>query len=157
MKGSKHPGKYRLPSEAEWEYAARAGTSTRFVWGDQLTHDAANLGKEDGPPFGPFTGAHDRWLYTSPAGSFPPNRWGLYDMAGNVAQIMDDCRRDFQSGYVGAPSDGSVWKQDDCRAQTVRGSAWDAPLKYSGVAGRGAVFPTYRMAHVGFRVVKVLD
>jgi formylglycine-generating enzyme required for sulfatase activity len=102
---SKRTGRhYRLLSEAEWEYAARAGASTVFPWGDKADRSRANYGPDKGYGKGMIRGP-DRWLYTSPVGAFPPNRFGLYDMTGNVLQFVEDC---LSGSYAGAPVDGSA-------------------------------------------------
>src|SRR5215831_2544595 len=94
--------KYRLLSEAEWEYAARAGTVTAFYWGDDLDKANANCHR-----------CENEWskVKTSPVGSFNHNPWGLYDMAGNVWQWVEDC---YNEDYNGAPMDGLPWKTGDC-------------------------------------------
>jgi formylglycine-generating enzyme required for sulfatase activity len=101
--------KYRLLTEAEWEYAARAGTKTPFPWGAEATHENANYGADkccSGLALG-----RDRWLSTSPVGSFPPNGFGLHDMNGNVLQFVQDC---FMNSYSGA-ADG-WFRLRDCGA-----------------------------------------
>src|SRR5215467_16053884 len=80
---------YRLPSEVEWEYAARAGSTTSRPWGEALSRNDANFGTD--ACCGAFASGKDRWLYTSPVGAFPPNRFGLYDVLGNVWQWTEDC------------------------------------------------------------------
>ena len=104
--------KYRLLSEAEWEYAARAGTTTAFYWGNELDTKNANCYR-----------CENQWskLQTSPVGSFEHNPWGLYDMAGNVWQWVQDC---FNADYNGAPTDGSAWETGDCEKHIVRGGSW---------------------------------
>jgi formylglycine-generating enzyme required for sulfatase activity len=82
--GVRHP--YRLPSEAEWEYAARGGGSSRYYWGIAGNHNMANYGLEQCYPCGVSKSGNDRWYHTSPVGSFKPNAFGLYDMSGNVWQ-----------------------------------------------------------------------
>jgi formylglycine-generating enzyme required for sulfatase activity len=117
---------YRLPTEAEWEYAARAGTATPFYWGAAISHDRANYGIDQCPPCGPRSAGGDRWAYTSPVGSFPPNAFGLYDMAGNVFQWLEDC---WHKDYIGAPADGSAWVTGNCKLRIGRGGDWfDAPV-----------------------------
>lgn len=132
---------YRLPAEAEWEYAARAGTDSAYPWGAVATHDHANYGAEECCT--PLAAGADRWEYTSPVGSFPPNAFGLYDMHGNVMQWVQDCL----STYAGLPTDGSanerriVLKQampftpstdgagtmNSCDYRMLRGGDWGNP------------------------------
>ena len=110
---SEQTGKdYRLPSEAEWEYAARAGTATRYSWGNNLGHNRANC-----------NGCGSEWdnEMSAPVGSFEANGWGLYDMHGNVWEWTQDR---YNNRYVGAPNDGSAWEVGDSTARVVRGGAW---------------------------------
>ena len=111
---SKETGKrYRLPTEAEWEYAARAGTVTTYWWGNEIKPDMAN-----------FLGGDNRWggKQTSPVGSFQPNAFGLYDTAGNVWEWVQDS---WHENYIGASSDGSAWESSDIGQRVVRGGSWD--------------------------------
>jgi formylglycine-generating enzyme required for sulfatase activity len=103
---------YRLLSGAEWEYAARAGTKTAFYWGDEIDKQNANCHR-----------CENEWskLRTSPVRSFDPNKFGLFDMAGNVWQWVQDCYND---DYNGAPTDGSAWVTGDCAKRIVRGASW---------------------------------
>jgi formylglycine-generating enzyme required for sulfatase activity len=104
---------YRLLSEAEWEYAARAGTKTAFSWGDEIGKNNADC-----------DGCGSEWdsRRTAPVGSFAPNQFGLYDMHGNVWEWVEDC---LHSNYEGAPKDGSAWiAQGDCNHRVVRGGSW---------------------------------
>ena len=103
---------YRLLTEAEWEYAARAGSTTAYFWGDEIGKDNANC-----------NGCGSQWdgRQTSPVGSFKPNAFGLYDMAGNVWQWVQDCYHD---NYNGAPTDGSAWTSGDCNLRVVRGGSF---------------------------------
>jgi len=130
--------KYRLLTEAEWEYAARAGTTTAFPWGSTASHDFANYGA-DACCAGLASG-RDRWMYTSPAGSFPPNAFGLHDMSGNVLQWVQDC---LAPSYSGLPADGSAYETtvalqltgrlskltgtNSCAYRMVRGGDWGGP------------------------------
>lgn len=109
---------YRLPSESEWEYAARAGTTGRFNTGDCITTGQANFNGEDpatGCPTGVF---RDQTL---PVASFAPNAFGLYDTHGNVAEWVQDC---WMENYAGAPTDGSAWMTGDCSLAVLRGGSW---------------------------------
>jgi formylglycine-generating enzyme required for sulfatase activity len=107
---------YRLLTEAEWEYAARAGTTTAYFWGDEIGTGNANC-LECGS-------AWDN-RETSPVGSFQPNAFGLYDVTGNVWQWTQDC---YHKDYNGAPTDGSVWPGGDCSARVIRGGGfWSTP------------------------------
>jgi formylglycine-generating enzyme required for sulfatase activity len=104
---------YRLLSEAEWEYAARAGTTTAFSWGDEIGKNNANC-----------NGCGSEWdsRQTAPVGSFAPNQFGLHDMHGNVWEWVEDC---LHANYEGAPKDGSPWiAQGDCNHRVVRGGSW---------------------------------
>ncbi len=142
---------YRLPSEAEWEYAARAGSSTARPWGEALTRDRANYGAD--PCCGPVAEGADKWLYTSPVGSFPPNRFGLSDMIGNVWQWVEDCGHD---NYAGAPTVGSVWQAGDCSTHMVRGGAWFQGPESARSAARAADRTDFRIGDIGFRVARSL-
>ena len=136
--------KYRLLSEAEWEYAARAGTVTAFYWGDEIDTKNANCHR-----------CENEWSkkQTSPVGSFNANPWGLYDMAGNVWQWVEDCYHD---NYNGAPTDGSAWISGECYRRVVRGGSWrDAPRLLRS-ASRFAVGADSRTAYIGFRVARSL-
>ena len=103
---------YRLPSEAEWEYAARAGSQTVYYWGNDLGVNNANC-----------NGCGSKWdgKQPSPVKSFAPNKFGLYDTLGNVWQWVEDC---YHGNYQGAPSDGKPWLTGDCRNHVVRGGSW---------------------------------
>src|SRR4029077_5996778 len=100
-----------LPSEAEWEYAARGGTTTLYWWGDEADPNYANA---DASAYA--NSGKDVWPYTAPVGQFPANAFGLYDVLGNVWEIVADCRH---ANYEGAPTDGSAWITDACDSRVV--------------------------------------
>ena len=152
---SSNTGPYRLPSEAEWEYAARAGTTTPFYWGSEIDRARMNYGPED-LPFAAVAKGADRWEYTSPVGAFPPNPFGLYDMAGNVWQFTQDCWHD---SYAEAPADGSARADGKCDERAVRGGSWFKPPmgERSAKRGQGKVADLKGNHEIGFRVVRDLE
>ena len=111
--------KYRLLSEAEWEYAARAGTTTGYWWGNKLKKKYANCRKCGTPWSG---------KKSAPVGSFKPNPWGIYDMHANIWEWVQDC---WTNDHKGAPSDGSARTDGNCERKSVRGGSW---YYYSQVA-----------------------
>jgi formylglycine-generating enzyme required for sulfatase activity len=136
--------KYRLPSEAEWEYACRAGTNTSYCFGDTITTKLANYNGTQG-------GAGMKGDYqnrTSAVGSFPPNGFGLYDMHGNVWEWCEDTWHD---NYNGAPQDGSAWIGS--YSQVLRGGSWFANSSACRSAYRGRENAADFDAYIGFRVV----
>jgi formylglycine-generating enzyme required for sulfatase activity len=136
---------YRLLTEAEFEYAARASTQTARFWGDEIGQGNANC-----------DGCGSKWdnRETSPAGSFKPNAFGLYDMLGNVFEWTEDC---FHGDYNGAPQDGSAWLADgDCVSRIVRGGSWNFVPQVLRAAIRGKYFPCDRYVFSGFRVGRTL-
>ena len=137
---------YRLPSEAEWEYAARAGSATRFPWGDEVGHGLANC-EECGMPW--------EDPRTAPVGSFPANAFGVHDMVGNVYEWVADCGRE---SYDGAPSDGSVQAPGEgaCAWRMMRGGSWCSLPRASRPANRVRVPDAFHDIHVGFRVARSL-
>ena len=141
---------YRLLSEAEWEYAARAGTATPYFWGGMASRSYANYGV-DACCHGFAQGA-DKWENTAPVGSFPPNAFGLHDMLGNVSEWTLDCRND---RYDGAPSDGSAWTSGDCSVRVLRGGSWFSDPGYIRSAIRDWDAIGDRNYDSGFRVARL--
>ena len=152
--GASVTGPYRLPSEAEWEYAARGGTTTPYYWGNAISRAQSNYGPDE-QRFAPVANGADRWLYTSPVGSFPANPFGLHDMAGNVWQFTADCWHD---SYAGAPSDGSARTDGKCDERVVRGGSWFKPPmgERSAMRGQGKVADLKGNHEIGFRLVRDL-
>ena len=150
---------YRLPSEAEWEYAARADSVTAYSWGTGASHDRANYGAETCCT-GLMSG-RDRWLHTGPVGAFPPNAFGLYDMHGNAWQWVQDCYAD---DYSTAPVDGAAYDPPGCARRVLRGGTWgDTPAMIRSAFRNWAPPPRwnpeweYRSGGVGFRVARSLN
>ena len=161
--------KYRLPSEAEWEFAARAGTATRFYWGDDLECGYANIMDRSWQggvaPSWPLGDCHDRARYTAPVGSFSPNAFGLHDMVGNVWEWTADCWHD-DDDDSNAPGDGTPWLVDgggDCGDRPVRGYSWDNTWRWELGSDNGNVAVRLRRSigrvadTFGFRVARTLE
>jgi formylglycine-generating enzyme required for sulfatase activity len=137
---------YRLPAEAEWEYACRAGTATPFAFGETITTDLANYVGEHtyrSEPRGAYR--HE----STDVGSFPPNAFGLYDMHGNVWEWCADAWHD---DYTGAPSDGSVWEGRPGSPRVLRGGGWHDPPGLCRSAARLSALPHEGEDFTGFRV-----
>ncbi len=135
---------YRLPSEAEWEYAARTGSVTKYNWGDKIDHNRANC-KNCG----------SQWdnQKTAPVGSFEANGWGLHDMHGNVQEWVQDCWRD---NYKESSVDGYAWESKDCGQHVVRGGSWNSNQSDLRSANRDTLKPVKRNSLTGFRVARTL-
>ena len=133
---------YRLPSEAEWEYIARAGTTTDFWWGDDKGVNLANC-----------RNCASKWSKkgSAPTGSFKPNPWGFYDTAGNVWEWVEDC---WFPDYVGAPSDGSARIGGKCRQRIIRSGSWYYLSKNARSAWRAKNDARVKSYWLGFRVLR---
>ncbi|MEO1376651.1 MAG: SUMF1/EgtB/PvdO family nonheme iron enzyme [Cyanobacteria bacterium J06635_10] len=145
---SKKTGRtYRLPSEAEWEYACRAGTTTPFHFGQTITGELANYNASRTYALEP---KKEYRKQTTPVGQFPPNAFGLYDMHGNLWEWCEDTRH---KNYNGAPKDGSAWIGNDNRYRIIRGGAWGSNPDYCRSAGRNFGYPNVVGGSFGLRVV----
>ena len=144
---SKITGKtYRLLTEAEYEYAARAGTQTAYPWGDDIEQNRANC-----------IACGSRWdgTQTAPVGSFAPNQFGLYDMVGNVWEWVEDC---LHEDYIDAPGDGSAWMTGgDCSRHRLRGGSWASLPDGIRSANRTRSATDDRLSIIGFRIGRTLD
>jgi len=138
---------YRMVSEAQREYAARAGSSGPFPFpfdegkGYSIAEHANTYGPADG------------YSFSSPAGSYPPNAFGMYDMHGNVYERVADCEH---PNYVGAPTDGSAWVEPNCESYQIRGNDWGEAPVFSRSGNRNNIYPQTRGDWIGFRVVRDL-
>jgi formylglycine-generating enzyme required for sulfatase activity len=151
---------YRLPSEAEWEYAIRAGSVTPYWWGEgspvevieNLTGDGdtSSSGRSWGVT---FEGYDDGYWGTAPTGSFPANAFGLHDLAGNVSEWIEDC---WHGTYVRAPVDGSAWVNPGCGKRVVRGGYWASSPGQAHSSARFSADSRLRGPRVGFRVARDL-
>ncbi|MEH2450126.1 formylglycine-generating enzyme family protein [Nostoc sp.] len=142
--------KYRLPSEAEWEYACRAGTTTPFHFGETITTELANYDGNYTYASAPKGKSRQE---TTEVGSFSPNAFGLYDMHGNV---WEWCQDTWHDTYKGAPSDGSAWIDTDSPNRVLRGGSWFNFPSYCRSASRGNSYWAGRdgiVDIIGFRVV----
>ena len=145
--GRKTGESYRLLSEAEWEYAVRAGTTTAYYWGDSPNAICAyaNVSSER------FACAEGERDMAVPVGSFRPNPFGLYDMIGNVQEWTADC---WNETYYGAPADGRAWQQGNCTLRVIRGGSFYWRDDSHDSASRLAASPSERKGFIGFRVAR---
>ena len=138
--------RYRLPSEAEWEYAARAGTTTPYSWGQEIGRNRANC-----------MSCGSRWDddRTATVGSFPTNGWGFHDMSGNVSEWVEDC---WHPNYAGAPRDGSAWTTGgDCAIRMYRGGSWAIFPSWLHSSDRDFTRADLRGSSTGFRVLRTFE
>ncbi len=158
--GEQSGQRYRLPSEAEFEYALRAGGNGRFPWGDGAPPaGAGNLtGSRDHSPGGrrwrnAFAGYGDGYWGPAPVGRFSANAYGLHDLAGNLSEWVADCWHD---SYRRAPDDGAAWINPGCRTRVIRGGAWASAPEDTRSAWRAAAGADTTNPRIGFRVVREL-
>ena len=150
---------YRLPSEAEWEYAVRAGSETLYHFGDEAERlcefgNVADMTKwPNGNVWTKRTKCDDGAVFPTSVGSYRSNAFGLYDMHGNVREWVEDCWND---NYAGAPNDGSAWTSGTCDRRVIRGGSFDLATRNLRSANRNWGGNAYRTANVGFRLAQDL-
>ena len=153
---------YRLPSEAEMEYATRAGTTTSRFWGNEVALQCKYANGSDLTITERFKGRVPKWygapcndgyLMTSPVGTFAANPWNLFDMLGNVYELVEDCWHD---NYAGAPTDGSAWVSGACRDRTLRGGSSSPHPGSMRSASRVMMRADVRTIFGGFRIARTL-
>jgi formylglycine-generating enzyme required for sulfatase activity len=150
---------YRLPTEAEFEYALRAGSQGRYPWGDAGTPPEGSgnfTGGNDVSPSGrhwnnAFVGYGDGFWGPAPAASFRANAWGLYDMGGNLSEWVADC---WHASYRRAPADGAAWYNPGCRQRVIRGGSWANSPQQTRAAWRLSQDSDTTSARIGFRLVR---
>ena len=140
---------YRLLSEAEWEYAARAGSKTTYAWGKTATRRQANYGMDK--CCGPAMADEDTWELSAPSGTFPANAFGLHDFAGNVWEWTQDCWNDT---HADSPANGSARETGNCNARTIRGGSWASMPQRIRPAFRQGTAAVDRDNFIGFRVAR---
>jgi len=136
---------FRLPSEAEWEYAARAGSTTKYSWGNSPSGRHANGDEEDGWSSDGYN------KKTAPVGSFQPNEFGLYDMHGNVWEWTQDC---WNGPYSNALSNGAAWESEGCYKRVLRGGSWLNEPNWLRFDDRVKGLTASRYSYSGFRLVQ---
>ena len=147
---------YRLLSESEWEYVARAGTTTARFWGEDSSSEQCRYanGADASTDYPRAAGCDDGYAHTSPAGSHEANEFGLRDVSGNVFEWLEDC---WNGSYRGAPSDGGAWETGDCDRRVFRGGSWLNEPRFLRSAFRVRYALGYRSNVLGFRVARTLE
>ena len=150
--------RYRLLSESEWEYVARAGSKSKFSWGNDDNGGCRHANGADQSAKSRFSGwtvseCTDGHIFTAPVGSFKANAFGLFDVHGNVWEWTQDCWND---SYNGAPNNGSAWQRGDCDRRVLRGGSWDDKPELLRSANRDWTATAFRDCSSGFRVAQDL-
>ena len=147
---------YRLPTEAEWEYAARAGTSTVYHFGDCINADQANFHNKEKYLDCPISNVYRGKVME--IGQFPANAWGLHDIHGNVWEWTQDC---WHPNYINAPTDGSAWlnhgENVNCNLRVIRGGSWSGRAIDIRASARSRNTKDHKSIFIGLRVVRDLD
>lgn len=133
---------YRLPSEAEWEYAARAGSTSQYPWGNEIGLNNAHCAS---------CGDASEKNQTAPIGHYPANQWGIHGMIGNIWELTADC---WNYDYIDAPSDGSAWVSGDCTRLVLRGGSWGDTPNDLRSSTRLRSYAKARTVNIGFRLVR---
>jgi formylglycine-generating enzyme required for sulfatase activity len=148
---------YDLPSEAQWEYAAKAGSQGKYPWGSDTSkqcqhgNGADNTNSSGARSWGKKAYCNDGYWFTAPVATYKANAFGLYDMHGNVSEWTQDC---WNTTYKGAPKDGSAWNEGGCIYAVVRGGAWPSNPTVLRSAYRAGSGRANRVSHYGFRLIQ---